>query len=80
MGYRRDMTTTIKLSAKTRDRLQALKGKRTYDEILDMLMGLVPEGDGEGKFTPEFRMSLLEGLLHEGPRLTHDQMKREFGL
>lgn len=72
--------TTIKLSAATRDALQELKGDRTYDELLTMFLKLVPEGDGEARFKPEFRLSLLEGLLYDGPRLTHEQMKREFGL
>ncbi|MHB8586114.1 MAG: hypothetical protein ACYDDF_09825 [Thermoplasmatota archaeon] len=73
-------TTTIKVNSVTRDALQALKGKRSYDEILGMLLKLVPEGDDEGAFKPEFRLSLLEGLLYDGPRITHEDMRREFGL
>lgn len=72
--------TTIKVSAKTRDALQSLKGKHSYDELMEMFLKLVPEGDAEGPFKPEFRLSLLEGVLYDGPRLTHEQMKREFGL
>lgn len=73
-------TTTIKVTSGTRDALQALKGNRTYDELLAMLLKLVPEGDDEGRFTPEFRLSLLEGLLYDGPRISHADMRREFGL
>ena len=73
-------TTTIKVNTRTRDALQRLKGRRSYDEILTMLLKLVPEGDDEGKFTPEFRRSLLEGLLYEGPRISHEDLRREFGL
>jgi hypothetical protein len=73
-------TTTIKVSAKTRDALQSLKGNHTYDELLEMFLKLVPAGDEDGPFTPEFRLSLLEGLLYDGPRISHEQMKREFGL
>lgn len=73
-------TTTIKVNSATRDALQALKGRRSYDEILAMLLKLVPEGDDEGAFTPEFRLSLLEGLLYDGPRISHADMRREFGL
>lgn len=73
-------TTTIKISTKTRNSLQTLKGNLSYDELMEMLLKLVPEGDDEGKFRPEFRRSLLEGLLYTGPRLTHDEIKREFGL
>lgn len=73
-------TTTIKVNTKTRDALQAMKGKHSYDEILEMFMQLVPAGDDEGAFKPEFRLSLLEGLLYDGPRLSFDQLKSEFGL
>ena len=72
--------TTIKVNTDTRDALQALKGNRTYDEVLQMLLRLVPEGDEDGKFTADFRMSLLEGLLYDGPRISHEDLKREFGL
>lgn len=83
LGYLSDTvggTTTIKVNSETRDALQALKGRRSYDEILSMLLKLVPEGDDEGPFKPEFRLSLLEGLLYDGPRISHDDMRREFGL
>jgi hypothetical protein len=82
MGYLEDTmgTTTIKVNAKTRDALQKLKGTRSYDELLGLLLRLVPEGDDEGRFTPEFRLSLLDGMLYDGPLVTHEQMKREFGL
>lgn len=73
-------TTTIKVNTHTRDMLQGLKGRRSYDEILSMLLRLVPEGDADGPFTPEFRLSLLEGLLYEGPRISHQDLRREFGL
>lgn len=83
MGYQQDTvagTTTIKVNAKTRDALQALKGSRSYDELLGMLLKLVPEGDDEGRFTDDFRLSLLDGLLYDGPRISHEDLKREFGL
>jgi hypothetical protein len=75
-------TTTIKLDAKTRDALQAMKGRRTYDEVLTLLMRLVPEGDDEGKFSPEFRFQLLEAQLdiQHGRTHRHDDVMREFGL
>jgi len=73
-------TTTIKVNRQTRDALQALKGSRSYDEILAMLLKLVPAGDDEGPFTSAFRMSLLEGLLYDGPRIAHEDLRREFGL
>lgn len=74
--------TTIKLDPKTRDALQAMKGKRTYDELLTLLMRLVPEGDDEGTFSPEFRFKLLEAQLdiQHGRTHSHAAMMREFGL
>lgn len=72
--------TTIKVNTATRDALQGLKGRQSYDELLAKLLQLVPEGDDEGKFTPEFRRSLLDGLLYEGPRISHADLRREFGL
>ena len=74
--------TTIKLEPKTRDALQAMKGRHTYDEVLNLLMRLVPEGDDEGKFSPEFRFKLLEAQLDikAGRTHSHADMMREFGL
>jgi hypothetical protein len=72
--------TTIKVDTKTRDALQELKGEMSYDDVLSMLLRLVPEGDDEGRFTSEFRRSLLEGLLYEGPRISHEDLRREFNL
>ena len=83
MGYQEDSVaqTTIKLDPKTRDALQALKGKRTYDELLTLRMQLVPEGDEEGRFSPEFRFMLLEAQLdiHHGRTRSHADVMREFG-
>ena len=73
-------TTTIKVNSQTRDALQGLKGRQSYDEILAKLLRLVPEGDDEGKFTPDFRRSLLDGLLYDGPRISHEDLRKEFGL
>ena len=75
-----DRTTTIKVNTRTRDALQALKGSHSYDELMEMFLKLVPEGDDEGRFKAEFRLSLLQGLLYDGPRISHKDMKREFGL
>ena len=45
-------------------------------------MRLVPEGDDEGKFSPEFRFKLLEAQLDikAGRTHSHEDMMREFGL
>ncbi|MHB8632862.1 MAG: hypothetical protein ACYDBQ_02680 [Thermoplasmatota archaeon] len=70
--------TSIKVNTTTRDHLQSLKGRYTYDELMEMLMRLVPEGDEDGKFRPEFRLKLLEGKLYRGPYISHEAMMREF--
>jgi DNA-binding TFAR19-related protein (PDSD5 family) len=59
------MYTTIQLEKDTRERLNKLRiyKRATYDEIINALMDLIPEGDDEGKYTSEFRASLLRGLL-----------------
>lgn len=60
MGY-----TSIQIDKHTRERLNELKltSRQTYDEILNVLMDLVPSEDDEGKYSSEFRYSLLKGML-----------------
>lgn len=78
------MYTTIQINKVTRERLNQLKPykKATYDEIIEALIDLIPEGDGEGKYTPEFRASLLRGLLDikHGRVYSHDEVKRLIGV
>lgn len=59
------MYTTIQINKNTREKLNKLKPykRATYDEIIEALMALIPEGDEEGRYTVEFRASLLRGLL-----------------
>jgi hypothetical protein len=74
--------TTIKLDPNTRDELQRLKGSHTYDEVIKLFLRLIPEGDDEGRFSPEFRFQLLEAQLdlHAGRTHGHDDILREFGV
>lgn len=74
--------TTIKVDPTTRDALQALKGRHTYDEVLNLLLRLVPQGDDEGTYSPEFRYMLLESQMdiQQGRVHDHDDVMREFGL
>lgn len=78
------MATTIQLSPETRDKLARLKASRreTYDEVLNKLLGLVPEGDEEGSFTQAFRVGLLSARLDikEGRVIEHDRVKKRLGL
>jgi hypothetical protein len=77
-------TTSIQIDSKTRSKLARLKAgpRETYDEVLNKLMSLIPEGDDEGKFTDEFRLGLLEAKLDvkAGRTIGHDEMKRRLGL
>jgi len=78
------MATTIQLRAETRERLARLKAspRETYDEVLDRLLALVPEGDNEGLYTQAFRVGLLDAMLdiREGRLVDHGQVKRRLGL
>ena len=59
------MATTIQLSEETREKLARLKStpRETYDELLNKLLALVPEGDEEGRYTQAFRVGLLGARL-----------------
>jgi hypothetical protein len=78
------MITTIQLSPSTREKLAALKAtpRETYDELLNKLIALVPEGDDEGLYTDSFRMGLLNARLDiRARRVTdHDLVKKRLGL
>ncbi|MCX6777911.1 MAG: hypothetical protein NT157_03420 [Candidatus Micrarchaeota archaeon] len=76
--------TTIQITPRTRNRLETLKGFRreTYEEVVSRLLDLVPEGDEEGAYRPEFRASVLRGMLDiKNGRVTpHAQLKKRLGL
>lgn len=76
--------TTIQLAPETRDRLARLKshGRETYDDLLNRLLSLVPEGDEEGIYTEAFRVGLLEARLdvRRGRLTDHLALKRRLGL
>lgn len=76
--------TTIQLSTETRDLLNGLREYRreTYDELLRKLLLLVPEGDGEGKYTAAFRAKILGGMLDEklGRKHQLEDVEKELGL
>jgi len=78
------MATTIQLSAETRERLARLKAspRESYEEVLNRLLSLVPEGDEEGLYTQAFRIGLLDAMLdiREGRLVDHNQVKRRLGL
>ena len=78
------MITTIQLAPSTRQKLAALKAspRETYDELLNKLIALVPEGDDEGLYTDSFRIGLLSARLDLRERrvTNHDLVKKRLGL
>jgi hypothetical protein len=78
------MATTIQLSSETRNKLARLKStsRETYDEVLNKLLALVPEGDEEGLYTQSFRVGLLSARLDfkEGRVVDHGRVKKRLGL
>ena len=76
--------TSIQLMPDTRLRLAQLKSgeRETYDELLNKLMSLVPDGDDEGKYTDEFRIGLLNARLDLRNRhiISHGELKKKLGL
>jgi hypothetical protein len=76
--------TTIQITSATRQKLARLKSSsgETYDDLINKLLSLVPEGDEEGRFTRAFRVGLFQARLdvREGRVLTHKHLKRRSGL
>ncbi|HKN06164.1 MAG TPA: hypothetical protein VJ021_00975 [Thermoplasmata archaeon] len=78
------MITAIQVTSKTRQRLAALKSspRETYDEVVNKLLALVPDGDNEGPYGDVFRRELLNARLEvrSGRVTDHEQVKKQFGL
>ena len=76
--------TTIQIDVATRERLAGMRsyGRETYDELLNTLLELVPSGDDEGKYTPEFRASLVRGLsdIRNGRTHSSGEVRKILGL
>ena len=76
--------TTIQITRSTREKLNGLRAykRMTYDELLNALMSLVPEGDEEGVYSGEFRASLLRSLLDIKEKKTHssEEVKKQLGI
>src|SRR5256885_9773234 len=75
--------TTIQVTPATRQKLARLKSSsgETYDDLINKLLSLVPEGDEEGPYTHAFRLGLLQARLDvkEGRVLTHEEVKLRLG-
>jgi len=76
--------TTIRVTSETRKKLVKLKSssRQTYDDLINRLLALVPEGDEEGRYTKAFRLVLLLARLDvkEGSVILHEELKRRLGL
>ena len=76
--------TTIQITSTTREKLAKLKSssRETYDDLINKLLSLVPDGDEEGRYTHVFRLGLLQARLDvkEGRVLSHEEAKRRLGL
>jgi len=76
--------TTIQLDSRTRKSLAGLKAhpKESYDQVINKLMRLIPEGDDEGRYAAAFRARLLEAELESlaGLTIPHDEAMRMLGL
>ena len=79
MGY-----TSIQIDSETKKKLAGLKSSKreTYDEILNKLMSLIPQGDEEGEYADEFKFSLLNAKLDvkQNRVIGHEQLKRKLGV
>ena len=77
-------STTIRLETSTKKGLESLKEHRreTFDDVIEKLLALVPEGDEEGKYSDEFRAGLLEAHFDakQGKYVSLNKLKKDIGL
>jgi hypothetical protein len=75
--------TPVQISRSTREKLNGLRAHKrmTYDELLNALMSLIPEGDEEGVYSEDFGASLLGSFLEvkEKKIYTTDEVKKIIG-
>ena len=71
-------------SKKTKGKLASLKEyeRENFEEVINKLLVLIPNGDDEGKYTDEFRAGLLEALYEarSGKLIPFEKVKKEIGL
>jgi len=76
--------TTIQISKTTREKLNDLRAykRMTYDELLNALISLIPEGDEEGVYNDDFRASLLRSLIDVKEKKTQpiEEVKKQLGI
>lgn len=54
----------------------------TYDELLNALISLIPEGEEEGVYNDDFRASLLRSLIDVKEKKTQpiEEVKKQLGI
>ena len=76
--------TTIQVTSETKHKLAELKTdeRETYDELINVLLDLIPSKDDEGAYTNEFRASLLRGLLdlRRGRVYSDEEVRKKLGI
>src|SRR5205809_8019567 len=75
--------TSIQIHSSTRKKLARLKASanETYDDLLNELMALVPQGDEAGLSTPAFRRGVLGACreVKEGRVISYEEARRRSG-
>ncbi|MFA6269232.1 MAG: hypothetical protein WCW13_02235 [archaeon] len=78
------MYTTVRVANSTKEKIESLKiyRRESIDDVLNKLLVLVPEGDGEGKYTTDFRAGLLQSLAESkmGKGVPLSKVKKELGI
>ena len=71
--------TSIQIAPETREGLQRLKAykRETYDDVLNKLISLVPEGDEQGEFTEGQRAKLLASMAEHSKAQKSFEHRRE---
>lgn len=76
--------TTIQIDIHTRTELNKLRNalNQTYDQVLLTLLDIVPQGDDEGKYTDEFKASLIRGMtdIKHGRTSSMAEIKDKLGI
>lgn len=75
------MSESIEISIATKKELDQLISNENYDQVISKLLKLIPVGDEEGDYTPEFRLELLNSKLdaNEGQLIDHEDVKEILG-
>jgi hypothetical protein len=76
--------TTIQINVHTRAELNKLRNalNQTYDQVLLTLLDIVPQGDDEGRYTDEFKASLIRGMadIKHGRTSSMSEIKDKLGI